>query len=163
MVQVGSRNLKIDVALMEADTPLLISTEQLAKWKARIDFAIGMLEFNDFEEVIKLEKHRGTHYVLPVVSQKEIMALIVQKKETRDKNETCESFADIKKAHRMLGHLGMDKMGIIYEFRNAMNNNVKKLIKWVCLNCNICKKFKKRNDEEEQEREEYVKKEKKGR
>ena len=91
--------MKIDVALTEAETPLLILTEQLAKWKAKIDFSKGMLEFNDYEDVIKLEKHQGTHYVLPIVSQKEIMILIVRKKEKREKNESCESFADVKKVH----------------------------------------------------------------
>ena len=64
--------LYIDVALTEAEIPLLISTEQLAKWRVRIDFGRGTLEFRDSGEVIALEKMQGSHYVLPIMRRDKV-------------------------------------------------------------------------------------------
>ena len=69
--------MEIEVALVEAEVPLLILNKQLKILDAKIDFGNSLLEFNNSDEKIKLNKAESNHYVLPVVNQAKVIAFIM--------------------------------------------------------------------------------------
>ena len=47
------------------------------------------------------------------------------------KNKSPETYADIKKVHRVLGHIKEEGMKRIYRSKNALTNKIGKFIKKV--------------------------------
>ena len=107
---IGSLEEMVDVGVVTANIPLLISKKKLKDWGARIDFEKNELFIKKTNETVKLNETKSGHLTLnmartlPENSEeflKEIF-LIKKKKSYRMK--------ELKKVHRVFGHPSIEKM-----------------------------------------------------
>ena len=58
-----------------------------------------------------------------------------------DNSSKAETYKKIKKVHRSMGHSSQEKLTSLFRSKGTLNSKVSKLIKKVCIQCNVCKKF----------------------
>ena len=77
-VNLGKLKSEIEVYIVECDTPLLISGNQLEKWQVTQDYSNLKIKIGITDEVLPLEKMESGHYMLDLGN-----------KDTDAKYETC--------------------------------------------------------------------------
>ena len=136
-LKIGNFETSIDVCVVDCNIPLLISKQELDDWRVLHDYHKNTLYIGRYKETIKLERTKSGHSaILLGVHEKNVNIFYTNKYNT-------ESYKAIKKVHRVLGHPKEVKLCSLYRSKNALTPTVNKIIKKVCSQCNICKRFNK--------------------
>ena len=145
-LQIGSLTEMVDVGVVPANIPLLISKRKLKDWGAKIDFEKNELFIRKTNETIQLNETASGHLTinvaktLPENSEEFVQEIFLIKK--AKKNNTLR-LAELKKVHRVFGHPSVEKMESI--LRDAGEDGVViKLMRKIQEKCRVCKKFKRK-------------------
>ncbi len=141
-IQLGERKEHIEACVVDCDIPLLIANEDLERWEVVQHYKEKLLEIKATGEKIPLIKMDSGHYGLKLQkeeSNEELRECFYNKKG----EDVSETFKSIKKVHRSLGHKSKEKMLALYGSKGNLTSKVERLITKICVQCNICNKFRK--------------------
>ena len=108
--KIGKLEETIDVGVVEANIPMLLSKSKLKEWGARIDFQDNTMYIRKTSETIKLKETEQGHLTFPMAKNikdnvdefvKHIHIVRMKKK---------YGMKDLKKIHRIFGHPTPEKV-----------------------------------------------------
>ena len=142
-IKIGDFETKVEACLVESDIPLLISGKDLKNWQATINYHTDVMTIGKTGDTVKLRKTASGHTALPLGEPEENIKIYASNIGTvkRMKNKTLQE--EVTKVHKVLGHSKEERMISFYDNRQALTQEIKKIIKRVCSQCNLCKQFNK--------------------
>ena len=142
-LNIGSLEEMVDVGVVPANIPLLISKRKLKDWGARIDFEKNELFLRKTNETVKLSETKSGHLTLKMAKtlpedSAEFLneVFLIQKKKSYKMKE-------LKKLHRVFGHPSIEKMEALLKDAGE-NEVVLKIMRRIHENCRVCKKHRKK-------------------
>ena len=142
-LNIGSLEEMVNVGVVPANIPLLISKRKLKDWGARIDFEKNELFLRKTNETVKLSETKSGHLTLKMAKtlpedSAEFLheVFLIQKKKSYKMKE-------LKKLHRVFGHPSIEKMEALLKDAGE-NEVVLKIMRKIHENCRVCKKHRKK-------------------
>ena len=126
-IKIGSKDTFIKVSLVNANVPLLLGKDYLAKWRCTQDYSENTLKFGVTGETVKLnETPKGGHYTFDLIEDQEVV-----EKEINEAYLTItddEKYKKIKKIHRITAHKLEEPMCRIMKNAGLLDKETKKYI-----------------------------------
>lgn len=140
--------LRVQVYVLDASVPFLISKEQLQAWNVIQSFTKNdeQLIIRSFKPqiIVNLVNTSGNHLAINLEENKSYSEEdVINYVNNLAENDEVSDYKSIKKVHQVLGHAG--ELPILHFYKNAgrMNNQTRKNIKKVLNDCQVCNKRKK--------------------
>ena len=134
----------VDVGIVKANVPLLISKMKLKEWGGIIDFSENTLHLKATNETIKLKETESGHLSVNVGktienNREEVVheILLIKKKKEY-------SMMKLKKLHRIFGHPCHEKMELLMKDSGECDKIILKMLKKIQEKCRVCLKFKRK-------------------
>ena len=140
-VRDGFVQKSVEAFVIQADVPFLLGLNTMKQWQVLIDIESDEMIFRSFDINVKMSRNNGGHLIVPL--QK------VEEWSTTDtvlfmkSNNDVTTFDKIKKIHENTNHKSEVNLLHAYKEANLLNDEVRKSIKKVCMNCRVCQKFSK--------------------
>ena len=142
--KIGKLEEDIDVGVVEANIPMLLSKSKLKEWGARIDFQENTMYIRKTDETVKLKETDQGHLTFPMAKNikdnveefvKHIHMVRLRKK---------YGMKDLKKIHRIFGHPTPEKVAKLMKDAGEDDPVIIKILKRIHENCRVCRKHQKR-------------------
>ena len=143
-LKIGSMEEMVDVGVVEAKIPLLISKRKLKEWGAKIDFEKNEMYIRKTDETIKLNETKSGHLTLNLAktiadnAEDFIKEILLVKKEKKFK------MRELKRIHRIFGHPSADKMEALLRDAGQDDKTILIIMRKIQDNCKVCKKHKRK-------------------
>ena len=143
-LELGSLQEYVEVGIVKANVPLLISKMKLKEWGGIIDFSENTLHLKATNETIKLKETESGHLSVNVGktienNREEVVheILLIKKKKEY-------SMMKLKKLHRIFGHPCHEKMELLMKDSGECDKIILKMLKKIQEKCRVCLKFKRK-------------------
>ena len=143
-LQLGRLKETVEVGIVKANIPLLISKLKLKEWGGILDFSENTLYLKITDETINLKESQSGHLTVnvgkTVVNNKEEMIkeiLIIKKSREY-------SMMKLKKLHRVFGHPCQEKMELLMKDAGEMDSKIMRMLRRIQETCRVCLKFKRK-------------------
>ena len=141
-ITIGTKNVTLNTDVVTEDIPLLFSRSSMKRAKARLNTADDTVTM--LGEEIKLVITSTGHYAVPINRNKAIL-------EQEAYINLISTIPDMSheqialKLHRQFAHPPPDRLIKLIENSNYKNEELNNKIKEISINCEVCKKYKKRS------------------
>ena len=135
-IMVGSKPVKLDTHIVDADIPLLLSRESLKKAEADIDFQKDVL--NLFGEKINLKTSKSGHLMFPLTDYT-AECFLTSPIQPDDDNLKKQ----ITKLHKQFAHPAPNRLKKLIKNSGTDKQIVDEMIDKITNECDTCKRFKK--------------------
>ena len=143
--KIGKLEEKIEVSIVDANIPMLLSKKKLREWGAQIDFSENKMYLKKTRETIQLNEVTQGHLTYPMAKnvkndcEELIHSILLVKKDGKIRMK------EIRKIHRIFGHPTADKLRQLLKDAGKADPVVVKILQKIQDTCKICKKHKKRS------------------
>ena len=143
-LQLGSLKDSVEVGIVKANVPLLISKMKLKEWGGVVDFSENTLFLKATNETIKLQESESGHLTVNVGktvenNREEIIQEIFMIKKKKE-----YSMQKLKKLHRVFGHPCQDKMDLLMKDAGEGDSKIMRMMRRIQETCRVCRKFKRK-------------------
>ena len=142
-VTVGSLKCLMDVEVVQADIPLLISKGAMKQMGMNLNFVKDVAVIN--AEEIKLFCTTSGHYCIPVSVMENAQSgsnNIVLHLECLAEMDEKKKLAKALKLHKQFSHASAEKLLKLVKKSNYNDKEFEKCIQHICDNCDLCQKYK---------------------
>ena len=140
--KIGKLNEELDVGVVEANIPMLLSKSKLKEWGVTIDFLENTMFIRKTSELIKLKETKQGHLTYPmgknVLDNEEELVKSIHLVRMKKKY----SMKDLKKIHRVFGHPTTEKIAKLMKDSGEDDSVIIKILKKVHDHCSVCRKHK---------------------
>ena len=144
-IKIGSKDTVIKVSLVNANVPLLLGKDYLAKWKCKQDYSENTLKFGVTGETVKLhETPKGGHYTFDLIEDQEVVEKEINEAYLTITDE--EKYQKIKKIHRITAHKLAEPMCRLMKNAGLLDKETKEYITDIVDKCQTCRKYMKTKD-----------------
>ena len=143
-LEIGSIIETVEIGIVKANIPLLISKRKLKEWGGVIDFDQNTLYLKKTKETVKLNETESGHLVLNVGktifhNKEELVNEILFIKKKKD-----YKMVNLKKLHRVFGHPCHQKMEQLMKDSGESDSVIIKMMKKIQEKCSVCAKYKRK-------------------
>ena len=142
-IEIGGRKEYMEVGVIEADIPLLISRAQLEKWKVNLNFDDKTMTWQDTGDTVQLGMTSSGHLTLDLMdSMKNERNSMV--KDVFLTNKDKDYYNGTKEIHTAFGHPSSTKLKETVRDSGITDEEAFKAIEDISQNCYICKRYRRR-------------------
>ena len=141
--KIGKLEEVIEVGVVEANIPMLLSKSKLKEWGVKIDFLENTMFIRKTSEVIKLKETEQGHLTYPmgknIKDNEEELVKAIHLVRIKKKY----SMRDLKKIHRVFGHPTTEKIAKLIKDAGEDDPVVIKILRKIHDRCSVCRKHQK--------------------
>ena len=142
-ISLGDMKETIEVAVIDANIPLLLSKRQLKKWDAVLNFSDATLKIGKTNQTFKLKETEGGHLALPLTKEpEENREELLKKVYCISKNKTHQT-RDLKRIHRVFGHPRPERILSLLKEAGMLDEGLSTKLTKISKACQICHKYQK--------------------
>ena len=140
---IGALKEEIDVGVVEANIPMLLSKSKLKEWGAKIDFLDNTMYIRKTKETIKLKETKQGHLTFPMAKniKDNVDELVKHIHIVRMKKKY--GMKELKKIHRVFGHPTTEKVAKLLKDAGEDDPVIMKILRRIHDHCADCKKHQK--------------------
>ena len=142
-LKLGNIEEILEVAVIDANIPLLFSKRKLMEWGAVLDFHKNTLKIGKTNETFKLKETKGGHLALPLNKDpEENKEEFLHKIHLIQKNQSHQ-IRELKRLHRVFGHPRPERIQALLKDAGMLSEGLLKKLSKVTKSCQICHKYQK--------------------
>ena len=141
-LKVGKLNHMMEVALVDAEIPLLIGRDEMEKLDILLRLKKREAYLGKSKETVKLEITDSGHLGIQIAHNEVLNKIFVTRNATDKEDEDIRK--TVEKVHKSLGHMAKERLWQLFKNAGLYDEKETKEIIWnVSENCEICRRFKK--------------------
>ena len=141
--KVGKLEEELEVGVVEANIPMLLSKSKLKEWGVKIDFLENTMFIRKTSEVIKLKETAQGHLTFPMGKNIKDNEEEIVKRIHLVRIKKKYSMRDLKKIHRVFGHPTTEKVSKLMKDAGEDDPVIIKILKKIHEHCSVCRKHRK--------------------